>query len=163
MKFPIIKCNATLATIGLGTALCALTFAEPVSAGNLNNGKSQISSGFSGAAASLEKSNDVETQRRLRRGYYRGGPRRFNRGRYYRGGRYYRDRRRDRTGAFIGGAIAGAIIGGAIANSRNRDDRLAFSDAHHEWCFDRYRSYRTSDGTFQPYNGPRRLCDSPYL
>ncbi|HEV7434516.1 MAG TPA: BA14K family protein, partial [Pseudorhizobium sp.] len=25
-----------------------------------------------------------------------------------------------------------------------------------------YRSYRASDNTFQPYNGPRRSCRSPY-
>lgn len=33
---------------------------------------------------------------------------------------------------------------------------------HHAWCDGRYRSYRSSDGTFQPYNGPRRRCNSPY-
>ncbi|MGV3652562.1 MAG: BA14K family protein, partial [Devosia sp.] len=27
---------------------------------------------------------------------------------------------------------------------------------------DRYRSYRASDNTFQPYNGPRQQCVSPY-
>nr|WP_265518205.1 BA14K family protein [Nitratireductor luteus] len=30
------------------------------------------------------------------------------------------------------------------------------------WCRDRYRSYRASDNTFQPYKGPRRICRSPY-
>ncbi|MDQ2632323.1 MAG: BA14K family protein, partial [Pseudomonadota bacterium] len=34
--------------------------------------------------------------------------------------------------------------------------------AHVQWCYDRYRSYRASDNTFQPYNGPRRQCYSPY-
>lgn len=34
--------------------------------------------------------------------------------------------------------------------------------AHVEWCYDRYRSYRASDNTYQPYNGPRRQCRSPY-
>ena len=33
---------------------------------------------------------------------------------------------------------------------------------HHAWCDGRYRSYRSSDGTFQPYRGPRRRCNSPY-
>jgi hypothetical protein len=34
--------------------------------------------------------------------------------------------------------------------------------AHVEWCYARYRSYRAWDNTFQPYNGPRRQCISPY-
>jgi hypothetical protein len=36
------------------------------------------------------------------------------------------------------------------------------SSAHVRWCYDRYRSYRAYDNTFQPYNGPRRQCWSPY-
>lgn len=35
--------------------------------------------------------------------------------------------------------------------------------AHVRWCDNRYRSYRASDNSFQPYNGPRRQCRSPYL
>ncbi|MFZ2101391.1 MAG: BA14K family protein [Oricola sp.] len=34
---------------------------------------------------------------------------------------------------------------------------------HYRWCENRYRSYRQSDNTFQPYNGPRRQCVSPYM
>ncbi|WP_084032840.1 BA14K family protein [Chelativorans sp. J32] len=34
--------------------------------------------------------------------------------------------------------------------------------AHVNWCYARYRSYRASDNSFQPYNGPRRACVSPY-
>ena len=33
---------------------------------------------------------------------------------------------------------------------------------HHAWCEGKYRSYRRYDGTFQPYHGPRRRCNSPY-
>lgn len=36
------------------------------------------------------------------------------------------------------------------------------SAAHVSWCYDRYRSYREWDNTFQPYHGPRRQCHSPY-
>lgn len=36
------------------------------------------------------------------------------------------------------------------------------SSAHVRWCYNRYRSYRASDNTYQPYNGPRRQCYSPY-
>ena len=35
--------------------------------------------------------------------------------------------------------------------------------AHVGWCFERYRSYRTDDNTYQPYSGGRRQCASPYL
>ncbi|MGY6708965.1 MAG: BA14K family protein [Rhizobiaceae bacterium] len=42
-----------------------------------------------------------------------------------------------------------------------RTHRLPAS--HVRWCHNRYRSYRASDNTFQPYNGPRRQCRSPYI
>ncbi|WP_428697880.1 BA14K family protein [Stappia sp.] len=35
--------------------------------------------------------------------------------------------------------------------------------AHYNWCSRRYRSYRPGDNSFQPYNGPRRACISPYI
>lgn len=57
--------------------------------------------------------------------------------------------------------VTGAIIGGAIANSGPR--YYAGGDAHVQWCYDHYRSYRAYDNTFQPYRGPRKQCISPYL
>ncbi|MEQ8449207.1 MAG: BA14K family protein [Nitratireductor sp.] len=46
---------------------------------------------------------------------------------------------------------------------RRRYDRsYGLSGAHIQWCFDRYRSYRVRDNTFQPYHGRRRQCVSPY-
>ena len=30
------------------------------------------------------------------------------------------------------------------------------------WCAVRYRSYRTSDNTYQPYGGARRQCEPPF-
>jgi hypothetical protein len=53
-----------------------------------------------------------------------------------------------------------------IDGDRDRDrDRgsMRLSRAHVEWCEDHYRSYRASDNSFQPYNGPRRECVSPYF
>ncbi|MHA6684205.1 BA14K family protein [Mesorhizobium sp. A556] len=50
----------------------------------------------------------------------------------------------------------GAAIGGVIANQPQR------GNAHVQWCYGQYRSYRASDNTFQPYNGPRKQCYSPY-
>ena len=42
------------------------------------------------------------------------------------------------------------------------EGRVSAAQAHVDWCHNRYRSYRTSDNTFQPYNGGRRQCFSPY-
>lgn len=40
--------------------------------------------------------------------------------------------------------------------------RARMSEAHVNWCYNRYRSYRAYDNTYQPYGGPRRQCYSPY-
>lgn len=102
--------------------------------------------------------------RRYKHNRYRNGHRGFyRRGNtaYYNGRRGYRDYRggyRYYNGFWFPGAafIAGAIIGGAISSPRwNGND-------HVSWCYDRYRSYRAYDNTFQPYHGPRRACRSPY-
>ncbi|MDH6230795.1 hypothetical protein M2281_001367 [Mesorhizobium soli] len=34
--------------------------------------------------------------------------------------------------------------------------------AHVAWCFGRYRTYTAIDNTFQPFNGPRVQCVSPF-
>jgi len=80
----------------------------------------------------------------------------------YRGYRYHRHGYHYYNGFWFPAAafLGGAIIGGAIANSGPR--YYGGGDAHVQWCYDRYRSYRAYDNTFQPYNGPRRQCISPY-
>lgn len=99
---------------------------------------------------------------------YRG--RAFRSGRAWRGGRgYYRNRYHRRGyrsgrywygGRWIGPAIvagtAALIIGGSVSSSQARyGDRW-------ERCAARFRSFRWSDGTYQPYGDrPRVLC--PYL
>ncbi|MHB2264993.1 BA14K family protein [Aliihoeflea sp. PC F10.4] len=98
------------------------------------------------------------------------GPRYRDRGRdygWYRGHRGYRDYRpgyRRHNGYWFPSAafITGAIVGGAIASQPSREYSRDYGSAHVNWCYDRYRSYRASDNTFQPYNGPRRQCRSPY-
>lgn len=47
-----------------------------------------------------------------------------------------------------------------VAPAPRRVVRL--SAAHVRWCKARYKSYRVSDNSWQPYNGPRRQCISPY-
>ncbi|WP_376705873.1 BA14K family protein [Mesorhizobium sp. ISC25] len=78
----------------------------------------------------------------------------------HRGYRYYRPGYR-RHGDFwfpLAAFAAGALITGAIVNQ----NRVYRGDAHVQWCYDRYRSYRASDNTYQPNYGPRRQCRSPY-
>lgn len=90
---------------------------------------------------------------------------RFDRRRgYYNGWRGYRERRRGYRYHdgwwFPPTAFAlGAIIGGATSRAAPQG---SLSIQHVRWCEDRYRSYRASDDTFQPYDGPRRRCFSPY-
>ena len=73
--------------------------------------------------------------------------------------RHHRHHRRSGAGV-AAGIIGGLIIGGIIANSARRSARR--DRAHVDWCYNRYRSYRHSDNTFQPYHGRRRQCRSPY-
>jgi hypothetical protein len=105
-------------------------------------------------------------QHRGQRGFERRGDRA-----YYRGHRGYRQARpgwRQHQGWWFPPAafVAGAIIGGAIGQPQQQrapqPRRGGMSQAHVSWCYDRYRSYRASDNTFQPYQGPRRACRSPY-
>ncbi|AID30852.2 hypothetical protein BFX40_24840 [Mesorhizobium sp. SEMIA 3007] len=75
-----------------------------------------------------------------------------------------------------GAAILGLGLGlglGSMYNNYNNYDYYApaprryyragrLSNAHVRWCYNRYRSYRAWDNTFQPYGGPRQQCWSPY-
>lgn len=115
-------------------------------------------------------SNVIEVQRReyrqrrdarSQRGFERRGDRAYYRG--YRGQRQARAGWRQHQGWWFPPAafVAGAIIGGAIAQPQPAP-RRGLNQAHVQWCYDRFRSYRSSDNTFQPYQGPRRPCRSPY-
>lgn len=95
------------------------------------------------------------------RGFHRRGDHYF-----YNGHRGYRDRRpgfRFYNGFWFPPA---AFSFGITVDGRDRDtwrNRGGNSWSRHvAWCQDRYKSYRASDNTFQPYNGPRRECVSPY-
>ena len=109
----------------------------------------------------------VQYRRYPRRGFYR-----YNGGGYYNGYRGYRTYRRGyrRHNDFwfpAGAFIAGALIGGALAAPSDpyyapRRVYRGGGNAHVRWCYNRYRSYRAYDNTFQPYNGPRQQCYSPY-
>ncbi len=97
-----------------------------------------------------------------RRGFYRD--RNYS---YYNGYRGSRERRagyRQHNGYWfpLAAFAFGAIVGGAISNQPVQAAPGRLSQAHVNWCASQYRSYRVSDNTFQPYNGPRRSCVSPY-
>ena len=80
----------------------------------------------------------------------------------HRGYNYYRPGYR-RHGDYwfpLAAFAAGAVISGAIVN--NEQNRVYEGNSHVQWCYNRYRSYRASDNTFQPNNGPRQQCRSPY-
>ncbi|MET0747937.1 MAG: BA14K family protein [Rhizobium sp.] len=89
-------------------------------------------------------------------GYYRG----------YRGYGGYRHGYRYRDGYWYPLAAfgAGALIGGAIVSQPRYYARPSsgLNPRHYEWCANRYRSYRGYDNTFQPNNGPRQQCLSPF-
>lgn len=81
----------------------------------------------------------------------------------YHGYNYYRPGYRYYNGWWYPLAAfgVGAAVGSAIAQP-SYSYGGSYSSAHYEWCQNRYRSYRASDNTFQPNNGPRRQCVSPY-
>jgi hypothetical protein len=58
--------------------------------------------------------------------------------------------------AFAVGAAAGAAVATPPAPYR------PLAVAHVAWCYDSYRSYRAYDNSYQPHEGPRRQCWSPY-
>lgn len=110
-----------------------------------------------------ERASDVEAvqyrsrDREYRHGYYRRGGYNYYNG--HRGYSYYRRGYREYNGYWfpLAAFTTGAIIGGAIAQPPVR-----YGGSHVEWCYNRYRSYRAYDNTYQPYGGPRRQCYSPY-
>lgn len=79
----------------------------------------------------------------------------------------------------FGAFAAGALLGGALADDYYGPDYYygppvyryyappayrvyRTADAHTQWCYSRYRSYRAWDNTFQPNHGPRQQCYGPY-
>ncbi len=109
-----------------------------------------------------DRGDRAERRWHNRRGFYRD--RNYS---YYNGYRGHRERRagyRQHNGYWFPAAafVLGAIVGGAIANQPVRAAPGRFGQAHVNWCASQYRSYRVSDNSFQPFNGPRRACVSPY-
>ena len=163
--------KAAVLAVGLGAIGIAPAAAAVVPAPSLIPYKANMirvaAVGGLGASGQSVAKSPVELAQMRGRGFRGGrsfGGRGWRGGRAWRGGRYYgrgwRGGRRWYGGRWIGPAIvagtAALILGGSIAESRSRyGDRW-------ERCADRFRSFRWSDGTYQPYgDNPRRLC--PYL
>lgn len=151
-KFTSTLCTAvamSLAVLSYSPATAAPVF---VPNGSANSGVIQVQSRMQ-----IEEQQQPRLRRhrdfRQRGDYY-----------YYHGHRGYRYKRpgyRYYNGWWFpaGAFIAGAIIGSAINNPPHY---YHGGSAHVRWCYNRYRSYREWDNTFQPYHGPRRQCYSPY-
>jgi hypothetical protein len=79
---------------------------------------------------------------------------------YYDGSLFNVGRKGRRNTAIALGAI---VLGTMLYNQNRRQNYYGnYGNAHVNWCYNRYRSYRAYDNTFQPYHGPRRQCISPY-
>lgn len=78
---------------------------------------------------------------------------RWHRGHRWHGGRYWHrrhyHRRHWRAGIWLGPAVVFKV-------------RPGYRSRHVRWCRNHYASYRRSDNSWKPNNGPRRVCISPY-
>ncbi len=111
----------------------------------------------------VERQSDAQNVQYRRPGMERRGGYYYYNG--YRGYNYRRPGYRYYNGWWYPMAAfgTGVIIGGAIAQPpRYTRPAPVYGSRHVQWCYDRYRSYRAYDNTYQPYGGPRRQCYSPY-
>jgi hypothetical protein len=115
------------------------------------------------------KQSLIQVGNRCRR-CYRHNSNRHHRNRHY-SNRYYKNRRynyrRHNNRKYYNygwwGVPGGVFFGGAFVGSTLYQPYYrSYANDHVAWCYRRYRSYRASDNTFQPYHGPRRPCLSPY-
>ncbi len=93
---------------------------------------------------------DWKKKRRSKRKHWR------KRSRSHRGHRRYRSRHRHyRHRDRVGPEDVFGFIGGILVNEAFRAKRRS----DFQRCDDRYKTFRWSDGTYQPYgNGPREVC-----
>lgn len=135
----------TVMAVGLSASF-AIAGVAPVASAPLNMQSQFVASSPIVLAAQNDR-RDRRDYKRRGQGYHNG----------YRGYRHKRPGYRQQNGFWFPLAAfgLGAIIGGAVAGNGG-------GSAHVQWCNNHYRSYRAYDNTFQPYNGPRRACYSPY-
>ncbi len=137
MDLKQLKIAAVAIGLGVLGSASASAAAAPAMSGVSQSGmviKTSALGSVGSAAQNLAVSN-VEDVRWRRRHSYRGG------------GRW--------LGPAIVAGTAALILGGTIAQSR-----AGYRDRW-DMCAQRYVSFSWDDGTYQPYDGPRRVC--PYL
>lgn len=168
MKKVVSGIVVTCLSVGMVGAAMSAANAAP-----LTFGKTEMS-GANMQYAQHRRDNDRRRIERPRHEHRVVRPRFEHRGGwgYYNGHRGYREYRhgyRQYNGWWFPPAafVAGAIIGGAIANQPAVAPPPVYapvrlSAAHVNWCTNRWKSYRVSDNTYQPLNGPRQACVSPY-
>lgn len=146
-------CAGSLAAtfaLASGPAHAAPTFVPPTA--SVESGVVQVQDGMKWRKKNYRQGSnwqDGDFRRSGNSAYYNG----------HKGYRYQRRGYREHNGFWFpaGAFIAGALITGAIINNNDRG-----GSSHVEWCYDRYRSYRAYDNSFQPYYGQRRQCNSPF-
>lgn len=172
--------------LALATTLGAVSpsFAMPL--GNLGTAAQPVSSDVVNVQFYGDRGYGGRGDPDARRGGYGGS---YEGRDYRRGGYGYRapepPRRKSRDSDILiplGALAAGAIIGGVLSQQPRETYRpvpeyrprpapvyrpapaygARQSQAHVDWCANRYRSYDFRSNTFQPYNGPRQTCYSPY-
>ncbi len=171
---PIVA-RASVVTLALLTGVTGSVSAAPIAPVAL-----QIPIAAANDAAQAQLVTDRTIWRR-QGNWNRGGNRNWNGNsnwngnRHWRGNRYWNGNRYWRGGGgYYGGYGSGIYLGfGGLGLGysepyyyapRYYAPRRAYraGNAHVEWCYARYRSYRAYDNTFQPYHGPRQQCYSPY-
>lgn len=113
--------------------------------------------------AELASADVVDVHYKRRGGFYRHHKRHYYNG--YRGYRHHRYGYRHYNGYwFPPAAFALGVIIGSQSHGGGYGVRPGYTHPRHvRYCYDRYRSYRAYDNTFQPYHGPRRQCRSRYF
>lgn len=152
----LLKSLALLGSLALGLAFSA-------SGANAAGPAGAISApAVSGGMVHQVQGNEDRSWNRGDRRWHRGD-RRWDRGRYDR--RWHRDRYDRRYYRSRPNVYFEFNAGPRYVEPRRiyrQAPRYNLSRAHYNWCSNRYRSYRAYDNSFQPYNGPRRACYSPY-
>ncbi len=153
-----MKKTLTMAVSGLIAATIAVgTLATPAEAGKRER---RLAAGIAGGAIiGAIIANEVHRNRKHRRADRHYGHVRHERRRHreYDGyePRYYEDDRRfNEYERYEEEPV--------VRRDLRRVGSISADNAHISWCYDRYRSYRERDNSFQPYHGPRRQCHSPY-
>lgn len=149
----------TTVTVTALSALLAISSFDPAVAGPIQPMVQPAATQTSGQAAGVIDVQYRHHNRHYRphRPHYRPHHRPHYRGGHWHGHRGYRyarpGYRRYNDGWWypMAAFTAGAIVGGAVSHPPR-------GSAHVRWCASRYKTYRASDNTYQPTNGPRRQC-----